>query len=109
MSRNLTEATITEMRNMRYGEFLVVKPGGVEVYNSTGLSDCPAELWNALDLEKLARQFGALKVQLNGPEYWMADSQTSRFGETASFGGIDARWVATLDLAVVAKAAQGTA
>jgi len=94
---------------MRFGEFLVVKPGGVEVYNSTGLSDCPAELWNALDLEKLAKQFGALKVQLNGPDYWMADSETLWFGETASFGDIEARWGATIDLALVAKQAQGTA
>jgi len=94
---------------MRYGEFLVVKAGGIEVYNSTGLSDCPAQLWNALDLDKLAKQFGALKVQLNGPQYWMMDSQILWLGETASFGGIEARWGATLDPAMLAKEAQGTA
>ena len=109
MDKTLSEVTVTETRNMRYGEFLVVTPGGMEVYNSTGLSDCPAELWNALDLNEIAKQFGALKVQLNGPQYWMMDSQTLSFGETASFGGINARWAATLDPAMLAKEAQGTA
>ncbi|MBI3797848.1 MAG: hypothetical protein HY268_12885 [Deltaproteobacteria bacterium] len=109
MTRNLTEVTVTQTRNLRYGEFLVVTAGGIEVYNTTGLNDCPAQLWNALDLNELAKQSGALKVQLNGPQYWMADSETLWFEETASFGGIEARWVATLDPALLAKEAQGTA
>jgi hypothetical protein len=107
MNRNLTEVTVTGTRNMRYGEFLVVKASGVEIYNTTGLSDCPAQLWNALDVNELAKQFGALKVQLNGPQYWMMDSQTLWFGETVSFGGIEARWGATADPALLAKEAQG--
>jgi hypothetical protein len=109
MTRNLTKVTVTQTRNLRYGEFLVVTAGGIEIYNTTGLNDCPPELWNALDLNELAKQFGALKVQLNGPQYWMADAETVLFGETASFGGIEARWAATVDPALLAKEAQGTA
>ena len=93
---------------MRFGEILVVKQDGIEVYNTTGLNNCPAELWDSMDLESVRKQFGALKVQKNGPHYWMMDSQTVSFGEKASFGSLEARWAATLDPALVAKAAQGT-
>ena len=93
---------------MRFGEILVAKPTGIEVYNTTGLNDCPAQLWNALDPEKLKTQLGALKVQKNGPHFWMMDSQTVSFGEKASFGGIEARWAATLPLAMAEQAAQGS-
>jgi len=109
MERKFTEVTVTGTRNLRYGEFLVVTADGIEVYNSTGLSKCPADQWKALDVDKLAKQFGAPKVQLNGPQYWMMDSQTLSFGETASFGDIDARWAATLDPAMLSKEAPGTA
>jgi hypothetical protein len=104
----LKEEKITNTRNIRFGEILVVKETGIEVYNTTGVNDCPAELWNALDLDKIKKQFGALRVQKNGPHYWMMDEQTVSFGEKASFGGLEARWVARLDLAAAAKEAQGS-
>jgi hypothetical protein len=105
---SLKEETITTTRDMRFGEILVVKAKGIEVYNTTGVNDCPPELWNALDLEKIKKQFGALKVEKNGPHYWMMDSQTVSFGEKVSFGGLEARWAATLDPAVIQKAAKGS-
>jgi len=101
--------TFTQTRNMRYGEILVVKPTGIEVYNTTGMNDRPAELWNAMDLEKLAKEFGAVKIEKNGPHYWMMDSQTVSLGETVSFGGLKARWGATLDPALVKGEAKGMA
>jgi hypothetical protein len=101
--------TITETRDMRFGEILVVKQTGIEVYNTTGLNECPPKLWNALDLETIKHELGALKVQKNGPHYWMMDSQTVSLGDKVSFGGLDARWAATLDPILVAKAAHGTA
>jgi len=106
--KNITPITFTETRDMRFCEFLVIYQSGVEVYNTTGLNECPAELWDALDLEKLADELGALKVQLNGPHYWMMDSNSGSFGETVSFGGIEARWGATLDPAMLQKSAQGS-
>ena len=38
---------------------------------------------------------------MNGPKFWMMDSQTVTFGEKASFGGMEARWVATVDPAII--------
>jgi hypothetical protein len=104
----LKSETVDNTRNMRFCEILVVKPRGIEVYNTTGVSDCPAERWNALDVKKLRRQFNALKVEKNGPHFWMMDSQTVSFGAKASFGGIDARWVARLPILTALEAATGS-
>jgi hypothetical protein len=95
--------SISDTRDMRFGEILVVKESGVEVYNTTGLNDCPPELWDKLDVGKLAEELGAQAVQLNGPKFWMMDTQTLSFGEMASFGGLQARWAATLDPAMLQK------
>jgi len=103
------KVTVSNTRDMRYGEILVVKEDGVQVYNTTGLNDCPDSLWDGMDLEKVKEQFGAKAVQKNGPHFWMMDSQTLLLGETASFGGIKARYAATLDTATVQKSAMGSA
>jgi hypothetical protein len=106
--RTVKQYTIDGTRNMRFGEILVVKQTGIEVYNTTGLNNCPPELWNALDFDTIKQQFGAPAVQKNGPHYWMIDSQTVSFGEQVTFGALQARWAATLDAAVAAKAAKGS-
>jgi hypothetical protein len=102
------EITVTRTRGMRFGEILVVKRTYIEIYNTTGLNDCPSEQWNGVDLEKLTKQLGALKVEKNGPHYWMMDSQTVSFGEKASFGGLEARWAARLPIAAATKAGNGS-
>jgi len=104
----LRSETIENTRDMRFCEILLVKFKGVEVYNTTGVSDCSAELWNELDLGKIRRRFHALKVEKNGPHFWMMDSQTVSFGKKASFGGIEARWVARLPLLTALRAATGS-
>ena len=94
--KELKEHTFTDTRNMRFGEMIVAFPEGAEVFNTTGSNDLPAELWDAMKADKLKEEYGALSVVLNGPKYWMMDSQTLLFGGVATFGGIDARWAATL-------------
>ena len=103
----LKSVKVTDTRNMRFGEILLVKQTGIEVYNTTGVNDCPAKLWDALDFDNIKKQFGALRVEKNGPHYWMMDEQTVSFGERASFQGLEARWVATLNLAAAQKEAKG--
>jgi hypothetical protein len=106
--QSLKSEKVVNTRNMRFGEILLVKDTGIEVYNTTGVNDCPAKLWDALDLDKIKKQFGALRVEKNGPHYWMMDEQTVSFGEKANFEGLEARWVATLNLAAAEKAAKGS-
>ena len=100
--------TVNNTRDMRFCEILVVKLKGIEVYNTTGVSDCPSQMWDTLNLRRIRRQFRALKVEKNGPHYWMMDSQTVSFGTKATFGGIDARWVAKLPLLTALEAATGS-
>jgi hypothetical protein len=100
--------TVTNTRDMRFGEILIVKEKGVEVYNTTGLNDCPAGVWDKLDLEKIKQQFGAKAVQKNGPHFWMMDTNTVLMGDRASLAGLEARWVATLDPAIVQQSAKGS-
>jgi hypothetical protein len=104
----LKSETIDNTRDMRFCEILVVKRRGIEIYNTTGVSACPAQLWTDLNLRKIRRQFHALKVEKNGPHFWMMDSQTASFGTKAPFGGIDARWVARLPRRTALEAATGS-
>ncbi len=81
---------------LRYGEVLLVRMGesGPEaaVFNSFPLNDCPAELWNALDAESIAKDNSAVAALLNGPRYWLMsgiEKDTSAPQQTMCFGGID--------------------
>ncbi|MEI6252548.1 MAG: hypothetical protein WCP30_07065 [Mycobacteriaceae bacterium] len=89
----------------RYGEVLLVRMGqsGPEatVYNSFPLNDCPAELWEALDAEAIAKENGAVAALLNGPRYWLMSSIEKHVAgaqETKSFGGIEMIRQATVQL-----------
>jgi hypothetical protein len=106
---DMQKVTVKDIRDSRYGEIFIIKQSGLDVYNTTGLNDCPAKLWDALDLGAIQRQFGAMSVQKNGPHFWMMDEQTLTVGEKASFGGIEARWAAHAPLSVVQKGATGGA
>lgn len=105
--RVVTPHTFEDTRDQRFGEILVVFEDRAEIYNTTGLNDCPAELWDSMDLEKVREEHGARLIQLNGPHYWMMDTMGASFGETKSFGGIEARWGATVDPALLAGSTKG--
>jgi len=90
----------------RYGEVLLVTVGesGPEaaVYNTFPLNDCPAQLWDKLDAEALAKENGAVAALLNGPRYWLMssiDKVATGAQETRTFGGIEMSRQATVQLA----------
>lgn len=90
----------------RYGEVLLVTVGdsGPEatVYNTFPLNDCPAQLWDKLDADALAKENGAAAALLNGPRYWLMssiDKVASGPQETRTFGGIEMIRQATVKLA----------
>ena len=85
-----------EVFGKRYGEVLLVRmtDSGPEatVYNTFPLNDCPAELWDRLNAEALAKENGAVVALLNGPRYWLMSAIEKRADqqqETANFGGIE--------------------
>src|SRR3989304_9134850 len=109
MDKPLQEVIVTNIRDQRFGEIMVVIGNYIDVYNTTGLNDCPAEIWDALDLEKIKQQFGGIAVQKNGPKFWMMDSQTLWFGqEQVSLAGLEARWAARVDAALARKSGSGS-
>lgn len=89
----------------RYGEVLLLRLGAsgpeATVYNTFPLNDCPAELWDVLNAEALAKENGAAAALLNGPRYWLMSHIEKRAGEpqpTRSFGGIEMIEQATVQL-----------
>lgn len=88
---------VKDKRDLRYGEIIPVFSKGaklyVEVYNTMGSNELPQELWEKLDDDEMAKTYGAKKVILNGPRYWVLNeivgaNQTAE-GKVADFGGIE--------------------
>ena len=84
------------VRGARYCEVLpiVLQQGKLvaSVYNTLGHNDCPADLWQAMDVNAIKQQFNALYVLLNGPRYWLMDQIIGRGdtqnGESVVIGGL---------------------
>lgn len=72
----------------RYCEILTVERQmlalKVTVFNTIGLNDCPAEAWNALDAEALARELKVTAAIKNGPRHWTIDGIEGRGVSIAS-------------------------
>jgi len=90
--------TITDIRGMRFCEFLLIYEDRVEIFNTSASAGCPVKIWDSLNVDELAKAHGATKAQLNGPKFWAADEQKLGLGATKNFGGIEARYGATLPL-----------
>lgn len=97
----MEQITLTDIRGMKFCEFVLVYKDHVKIYNTSASNGCPADLFDSVDIAKLAEAHGATKAQLNGPKYWAMDEQTIAMGETKTFAGIDARFAATLPLAAL--------
>ena len=93
----IRDLTLDHTRGLRYAELFFVGPEWITVYNSMGLSEAPAELWEALDAEATAKRFGQQAVIKNGPHWWASDELTLRFGvDQIEVGGIGFRFAARL-------------
>jgi len=97
---------ISDMRNVRYGEVLLVFAKDdtlvAEVYGTQMLNDCPAELWDTLNAEDIAKERGALFAKLNGPRHWCLDGLGTKVAVVepviTDFNGLTMRRIATIDL-----------
>ena len=109
----MTDST-NDVFGKRYGEVLLVRmtETGPEaaVYNSFPLNDCPAELWDKLDAESIAKDNGAVAALLNGPRYWLMsgiEKHAAGPQQTRSFGGIDMIEQAVVQLSSMSPAPYG--
>jgi hypothetical protein len=102
------EHSRADARNARYCEIIPVVRDGLHlvatVYNTLGLNDCPAALWDRLAEDPLKQRFGAIKVMLNGPRYFLMDTiageGATAAGETIDVGGLAMTKRATIDLSL---------
>ena len=79
--------TIDGVRNARYCEIIRVVRSGFHlvatVYNTLGLNDCPAAVWDKITEAEVKKRFGAIKVLLNGPRHLVMDKIVAG-GDTAA-------------------------
>lgn len=97
-----------ELRGQRYCEVLAGGMAGLhlslDVYNTIGLSDCPAESWQKLDANAIQKDLGVSRVKLNGPRYWTIDRfENAKLMDSATrtFGGIPMRKAGVLQLSLL--------
>ena len=97
---------IDNMRGVRYGEVLAVylRDEGLqaEVYGTQMINDCPAEQWETLVADEIAKEMGAVFVKLNGPRRWVLDGLGTKVATIEpvmrDFNGLTMRRIATVDL-----------
>ena len=97
-----------DLRDFRYCEVIPVFRDKltlkVEIYNTIGQNDCPAEPWARLDAKAMEKQYGAVAVKLNGPRHWVLNriegGGATAAGKIVNFGGIQMKRVAVLETKV---------
>ena len=88
----------TNLRNTRYCEIFLQNPvtGGIsnQVYNTTGVDNCPTAQWNAMDPTQIAKQYNVAAVFKNGQRFWTLDQVVVRNADPTpnSFNGVFARF-----------------
>jgi len=99
------------LNNYRYCEVFLIggnpvtKDLSAGVYNTTDLNNkadsrdsCPADMWAKVDPEAQKKQYNVLAVFKNGPRYWMYDWIELPVGTQRDFNGLQARWLAHVQL-----------
>ncbi|HEV7463613.1 MAG TPA: hypothetical protein VGN85_06855 [Methyloceanibacter sp.] len=94
------------MRDARHCEIIPIVRDRLHleatVYNTLGLNDCPASVWDSITEEAMKQRFGAITVLLNGPRYFLMDSITAegatKAGEKIDAGGLALTERASIDV-----------
>lgn len=89
-SMTLTMQTLPDSREYQYGE-LVFNYGekGNDIYSTSPLAQVDLDWWNNLNLEVLAKEFGALSVYKNGPQWWSMDQVGVMASKPVQVAGVD--------------------
>lgn len=73
----LTERGFTGVRGGRHGQMLLAEDddgmvvAGIDT--TFTLDDCPVDLWQTIDVDKLAADTGCAVAVKHGPRYWLMD------------------------------------
>jgi hypothetical protein len=106
MAVDRDDHSISGIRDARYCEIIPVAREGLHfvasVYNTLGNDDCPAAQWDKITEAEMKKQFGAFRVVLNGPRYFLMDkiiaSGNTAEGKTIEAGGLKLTERATIDI-----------
>jgi hypothetical protein len=108
-----TPDAFSSLRGTPYCEILVPISGGdagiqlIDVYNTLGLNDCPAEAWEAIDPATEAKKLGVPMIVKNGPRFLNYDRVTAEsIGTPVAFGDLHFQLVAVLRWPTEASFAQ---
>jgi len=101
-----TPRLIDGVRGVRYGEVILAfhRDGRfeAEVFGTQFLNDCPQDLWDGLEADRIAAEHDAVAVKLNGPRYWVLDGMGTKVNAREpvlrEFGGLLMRRLAVIDL-----------
>ncbi len=92
------------VRGTRYCELLLAffEAGSIraEVWGTQTLNECPADLWEAIDLAVVRTETGANFVARNGPRFWLADRTMGEIPDRAPafFGALLMQQLASIML-----------
>lgn len=97
-----------DIRNIRGGEIILVFRSGLnlyfEVYTNGGHNQIPQDLWDGLDANELANEYGAERVILNGPRFPLMnrieESEETKNAKVVNFGGIEMSLAATIERSI---------
>jgi hypothetical protein len=101
----------SNLNNYRYCEVFLIggnaltKDLSAGVYNTTDLNNkanprdsCSTGMWAKVDVDALKKQYDVLGAFKNGPRFWMYDWIELPIGTQHDFNGIQARWLARVQL-----------
>lgn len=86
----LTLQTLPNSRGFQYCE-LVFNYGdmGNDIYSTSPLAAARLDWWDNLDVEALAKEFGAKSVYKNGPQWWSMDEVGVMASEPVQVAGVE--------------------
>lgn len=86
----LTLQTLPKSRGYQYCE-LVFNYGekGNDIYSTSPLAQSRIDWWDKLDLQALAKDFGAKSVYKNGPQWWSMDEVGVMASSPVKVAGVD--------------------
>jgi hypothetical protein len=83
----LTLRPLENSRGYIYCELVFIYPQGSDIYSTSPVAPCDTAWWDALDREALAKEFGAVSVVKNGPQWWSMDEVGVMASEPMPVGG----------------------
>lgn len=85
----LTLQTLPNSREYQYCELVFIYGDkGSDIYSTSPLAKASLDWWNNLDLKALAKEFGAISVVKNGPQWWSMDEVGVMGSEPIDVAGV---------------------